>query len=139
MRKIDKIIIHCTATREGQAVSVADVSRWHKERGFNSIGYHYLLGLNGEVWEGRQLDVIGAHTTGYNAESIGICYVGGLDAKGKPKDTRTIKQKEALITLIKKLKSKIKNEITVHGHYNFNANKECPCFDAYGEYKYLKI
>ena len=89
MRQINKIIIHCTATKEGQFVDVAEVTKWHKARGFNTIGYHYLIGLNGEIWTGRPLEQAGAHTEGYNANSIGICYVGGLDANSKPKDTRT--------------------------------------------------
>ena len=129
MRKIDKIIIHCTATREGQTVSVADVTAWHKARGFKTIGYHYLIGLNGEIWQGRLLAEVGAHTTGQNANSIGICYVGGLAADGKtPKDTRTDKQKETLKKLINTCKKSYPNA-TIHGHYEF-ANKACPCFDV---------
>jgi len=128
MRKISKIIIHCTATKEGQPFAVADVAKWHKARGFNDIGYHYLIGLKGEVWEGRKEGVVGAHTEGQNANSIGICYVGGLDANGKPKDTRTLAQKESLLQLVKELKKRYP-QATVHGHKEF-ANKACPCFDV---------
>ncbi|MDR3226041.1 MAG: N-acetylmuramoyl-L-alanine amidase [Prevotellaceae bacterium] len=129
MRKIDKIIIHCTATPEGRKVTVADVDAWHRQRGFAKIGYHYLIGLNGEVWQGRKLDEIGAHTTGQNANSIGICYVGGLAADGKTaKDTRTAAQKEALKNLIVACKKSYPTA-TIHAHYEF-ANKACPCFDV---------
>ena len=128
MRLITKIIVHCTATKEGQSVSVADVTKWHKARGFNTIGYHYLIGLNGEVWEGRKEQIVGAHTEGHNSNSIGVCYVGGLDANSKPKDTRTAAQKESLLKLIKKLKERYP-KATVHGHKEFAA-KACPCFDV---------
>jgi len=133
MRQISKIIIHCTATKERQAVSVADVTKWHKARGFSTIGYHYLIGLNGEIWAGRPLEQIGAHTENHNANSIGICYVGGLDENGKPKDTRTAAQKASMLQLINELKAKYP-QATVHGHKEF-ANKACPCFDV----KNLKI
>ena len=128
MRKIDKIIIHCTATPEGRAVTVEDVTRWHRDRGFLKIGYHYLVGLNGEVWAGRPPEQVGAHTAGYNINSIGVCYAGGLDANMKPKDTRTAAQKESLIALIKELRGKYP-DATVHGHNEFAA-KACPCFDV---------
>jgi len=136
MRQITKIIVHCTATREGQTVTVADVIKWHKARGFNTIGYHYLIDLNGTLWTGRSEELAGAHTEGHNANSIGICYVGGLDANLKPKDTRTDEQKKILLSTLKYLKKKYPNA-TIHGHSEF-ANKACPCFDAKNEYKSIK-
>ena len=132
MRKIDKIIIHCTATPEGRRVTVEDVTRWHRDRGFQRIGYHYLISLEGTIWTGRPVEQIGAHTTGHNAESIGVCYVGGVDANMKPKDTRTTAQKESLLRIIRELKQQF-TEATIHGHREF-ANKACPCFDV-SEYK----
>ena len=85
MRKIDKIIIHCSATPEGRVVTVTEIDKWHREKGYNGIGYHYVIGLNGEVWKGRDINLIGAHTQGQNANSIGICYVGGVDKNMKAK------------------------------------------------------
>ena len=128
MRKIDKIIIHCTATPEGRVVTVKDVDTWHKERGFSGIGYHYLIGLNGEVWTGRPIEQIGAHTLGYNENSVGVCYVGGCAQDMKPKDTRTAAQKLALTKLVKELKAKYP-AATIHGHYEYAA-KACPSFDV---------
>ena len=90
-RKIKEIIIHCTATKEGRNYSVEDVDLWHRERGFDCIGYHYLVDLNGLILTGRDIGRVGAHCKGHNANSIGICYVGGLDKNGKSKDTRTDK------------------------------------------------
>ncbi|MBO5749348.1 MAG: N-acetylmuramoyl-L-alanine amidase, partial [Bacteroidaceae bacterium] len=75
MRRIDKIIVHCTATPEGREVSVKEIDRWHRERGFKCIGYHYVIGLDGKVSEGRPIEEIGAHCTGQNSHSVGVCYV----------------------------------------------------------------
>lgn len=129
MRTIKEIIIHCTATPEGRAVSVADVTAWHKQRGFNTIGYHYLIGLNGELWKGRNELTIGAHCIGHNSYSIGVCYVGGLAIDGKTaKDTRTGAQKVSLEKLIRELKLKYPYA-TIHGHNEFAA-KACPSFNV---------
>lgn len=128
MRKITKIIVHCTATPEGRAVSVAQVDAWHKERGFRCIGYHYLVGLDGTVTAGRPEQEMGAHCLGHNYESIGVCYVGGLDrVTGEPKDTRTRAQRSALRRLVEQLRDRYPGA-TVHGHREFAA-KACPCFD----------
>ena len=128
MRKINKIIIHCTATAEGKNYTAADIDRWHKTMGFSKIGYHYIILLDGTVETGRPLEMQGAHTYGHNADSIGICYVGGLDCLGNPKDTRTTAQRSALEELVKKLKKRFPKAV-IHGHRDF-ANKDCPCFDV---------
>ena len=128
MRKIDKIIVHCTATPAGREVTVADVKAWHKARGFRTIGYHYLVYLDGTVHAGRRESEVGAHCLGQNARSIGVCYVGGLDAAtGEPRDTRTPAQRRALRELIGSLRRRYPSA-TVHGHREFAA-KACPCFD----------
>ncbi|MDR0833857.1 MAG: N-acetylmuramoyl-L-alanine amidase [Candidatus Symbiothrix sp.] len=136
MRKINEIIVHCTATPEGRNVTVAEVDKWHRARGFNGIGYHYLIGLDGTVLKGRDIELVGAHCLNHNANSIGVCYVGGLALDGKTaKDTRTIAQRNALKSLLKDLKTKYPGA-TIHGHREY-ANKACPCFDAKNEYKDL--
>ena len=134
MRKITEIIIHCSATPEGRKVTTAQIDRWHKERGFEKIGYHYVIYLDGSIHEGRKEEEIGAHTVGHNANSIGICYVGGCAKDGRtPKDTRTDAQKNALCGLLSELVKKYPNA-SIHGHREF-ANKACPCFDVKAEYK----
>lgn len=133
MRKINYIIIHCTATPEGRRVTNEEITRWHKARGFRTIGYHYVVYLDGTVHVGRPENEIGAHCQGRNADSIGVCYVGGLDKSGKPKDTRTPLQKQALARLLKQLRVKYPNAV-ICGHRDF-ANKACPCFDAKNEYQ----
>lgn len=133
MRTINEIIVHCTATPEGKDYTVDDITRWHKERGFKTIGYHYVVYRDGSVHEGRPLAEVGAHCKGHNAHSIGVCYVGGLTADGrKAKDTRTLEQKEALVLLLVRLKTQF-TLAEIHGHRDFAA-KECPSFDATREY-----
>lgn len=132
MSTIDEIIIHCSATKEGQAFTVADIDRWHRARGFAGIGYHYVIYLDGSIHEGRPLSQPGAHCTNHNQRSIGVCYIGGLDAAGRPKDTRTPEQRASLRSLVESLKKQYPNA-TVHGHYEF-ANKACPCFDVHAEF-----
>ena len=128
MRTIDKIIIHCSDTPDGRAVTVDEIRRWHKERGFSDIGYHYVIMLDGSVRNGRPLEQAGAHCKGQNAHSIGICYVGGCDLNRRPKDTRTDAQKTAMAGLIRELKRRFPTA-TIHGHNEF-ANKACPSFDV---------
>lgn len=127
MRKITEIIIHCSATPAGRHFTVHDIDRWHRARGFSSIGYHYVIYLDGSVHPGRPVEDIGAHCLGHNAHSIGVCYIGGLDADTlEPADTRTPEQRTALRELIAKLQEQYPGA-TVHGHNEF-ADKACPCF-----------
>ena len=137
MRKINKIIIHCTATPEGRHHDVADIRSWHLKRGFNDIGYHYLIHIDGTVEEGRPLNKQGAHCSGENKGSIGLCYVGGMskDMK-KAKDTRTQAQKDSLINLMHELIYKYNKDMTIHGHNEY-ANKACPSFNVQEEYANL--
>lgn len=146
-RKINYIVIHCTATREGQHVTVADIDRWHKQRGWKGIGYHYVVYLDGVVHAGRPIEQVGAHVgSPHNADSIGIVYVGGLDKSGQPKDTRTFAQKMSLQKLIEELHAKYP-EASILGHRDFSPDKNhngkiekwewmkaCPSFDVTSEY-----
>jgi N-acetylmuramoyl-L-alanine amidase len=133
LREIDKIIVHCTATPEGRHTTVDDVRRWHLDRGWSDIGYHFLIYLDGSLHEGRPIERVGAHCKGHNEESIGIAYVGGIDKVNfKPKDTRTEEQKEALVYILEYLKIQHAHA-TIHGHNDF-ASKACPSFNATKEY-----
>ena len=135
-RRIDEIIIHCTATPEGKDYDIAEIRRWHLQRGFSDIGYHYVVYRDGSVHEGRDVDIAGAHCTGRNSHSIGVCYVGGCASDGKtPKDTRTEAQKAALLSLLMDLKA-LYPAAKIYGHHDF-ANKACPCFQARKEYARL--
>lgn len=147
MRTIKTIVLHCSATKQGQHVTVAEIEKWHRERGFTKVGYHYIIYLDGTIVEGRPLIESGAHVAGNNSKTIGICYVGGLDKSGKAVDTRTPEQKAAILFLLQQLKEKFP-KATICGHRDYspdiNGNgviepfeyiKQCPCFDAKAEYK----
>lgn len=135
MRQIKYIIIHCSATKAGQNFHAKDIDKWHRERGFDEIGYHKVIDLDGTVENGRSISKIGAHCKGHNADSIGICYIGGLDKDGNPCDTRTEDQKIALRATIEYFKSRFPNAKVV-GHRDMpNVHKACPCFNAKEEYK----
>ncbi|ULB33003.1 N-acetylmuramoyl-L-alanine amidase [Proteiniphilum propionicum] len=132
MRKINKIIIHCSATPEGRHVTVQDIDRWHRDRGFSQIGYHWVIYLDGSIHKGRSEEIAGAHVVGHNANSVGICYIGGVDEMMRPKDTRTKEQRATMRSLVSSLKNK-HPDATVHGHNEFAA-KACPSFDVKKEF-----
>jgi N-acetylmuramoyl-L-alanine amidase len=135
-RKLSRIILHCTATPEGKHFDVATIRRWHvKDRGWKDIGYHYVIYLDGSVHEGRPLEQVGAHTSGHNADSIGVVYVGGCDAKMKAKDTLNEAQEVAMVNLIEALRA-AHGEMTLHGHNEFAA-KACPSFNVKTKFHWL--
>ena len=136
MREINKIIIHCTATREGQDISVDTIRKWHVEdNGWSDIGYHFFIDINGNLHEGRDITRKGAHTLGENDDSIGIAYAGGVSDDLAWKDTRNKEQKETLLFLLTYLKT-LFPKVEIYGHRDFSA-KECPSFDAREEYKHI--
>lgn len=149
MRKIKYIVLHCSATKEGVPFGIEDIGRWHRQRGFRKVGYHYVILLDGTIRKGRDIAQVGAHVQGSNANSIGICYIGGLDADGKPKDTRTEEQKASLFFLLQQLREQFPDAM-ICGHRDFSPDlngdgiiepwewmKACPCFDAIDEYQSL--
>lgn len=133
-RTINEIIIHCTATPEGKDYTVDTIRQWHRQRGFSDVGYHYIIHYNGQIDDGRDVNVAGAHCSGHNSHSIGIAYIGGMTADNKSaKDTRTDEQRTAIKRLLRALRS-IYPKAKIHGHRDFAA-KACPSFDATSEYK----
>ena len=133
MRKINKLIVHCTATPEGRHTTVDDIRSWHKQRGWSDIGYHIVIYLDGTVHEGRPVEIQGAHCKGHNKDSIGIAYVGGINKTDfKPEDTRTDEQKESLAFMLEYYKTRHPDAV-VYGHNDFSS-KACPSFNAKKEY-----
>ena len=133
-RTIKEIIVHCSATPEGKDYTLDTIRQWHLQRGFSDIGYHYIIHPDGKVEEGRDVNIAGAHCSGHNSKSIGICYIGGMPADNKKaKDTRTDEQRAILLWLLIKMR-KLYPNAKIHGHRDFAA-KDCPSFDATEEYK----
>lgn len=130
MRQINDLVVHCSATAEGRDFSAADIDRWHRERGWSGIGYHFVIRLDGTLEPGRPLQTPGAHVAGHNARSIGICLIGGIDAKGKSKNTFTEAQMRSLVTLLKDLRARYP-ATRILGHRDYpGVAKDCPCFDV---------
>lgn len=142
MRKIDMIVIHCSATRADVPLSPRQLDEMHRQRGFDGCGYHYYVRRDGEICTMRPVDRPGAHAKGYNQHSIGVCYEGGLDEQGRPADTRTELQKRSLRVLVRVLAMDFQTRRIV-GHRDLSPDlngdgviepkewtKVCPCFDV---------
>ncbi len=136
MRRIDLIVIHCSATRENRSFPVTSLIACHQAR-FGFTGYHYYITRDGQTYQTRHENLVGAHARHYNKHSIGVCYEGGLDANGRPADTRTEAQKHALWALLKSLRQDYP-EAKILGHRDLpHVAKSCPCFNAEAEYAEL--
>ena len=151
-RKVTLSVIHCSATREDVDYTFEQCQKDHRERGFNRCGYHFFIRKDGTIHIGRPLDIPGAHVAGHNSNSVGICYEGGLDSKGKAKDTRTEAQKESIIKCILEAMDyagpgSVKR---ITGHRDLSPDKDgdgvvepnefvkmCPSFSCEPEYRHL--
>lgn len=127
----DFIVVHCSATQAKADIGAADIDRWHRGQGWQTLGYHYVIRRNGVVEEGRDESVIGAHVQNHNANSIGICMAGGVAADGKtPENNFTPEQFASLKSLVARLKTKYPNAV-VQGHRDFpGVAKACPSFSV---------
>jgi N-acetylmuramoyl-L-alanine amidase len=134
LRKITSIAVHCSATKEGQHFTAKDIDGWHRKQGWKEIGYNAVVLLDGTIEPGRDEAKIPSHAAGQNANSIAICYVGGVDKAGKPKDTRTPAQRIALRSWLTAKRKEYPNA-KILGHRDYpNVAKACPSFDAKAEY-----
>ena len=135
---VSYIIIHCSATRETQDYTPEQLKHDHLARGFIDVGYHFYIRKDGTVTKHRRLNEVGAHCRPFNRCSIGVCYEGGLDANGKPKDTRTLKQRASLAGLLLDLHRQFPKAV-IRGHCEMPGAviKACPCFVASKEFAYL--
>ena len=141
-KRTDYLVVHCSATRPEMDVGVNDIRKWHMAKGWIDVGYHYVIRRNGVVEAGRRLHTIGAHVKGYNATSVGICLVGGLDKGSQPADNFTPSQKKSLRKLLVELSARF-TSAKVLGHRDLSPDvngdgvidrrewlKDCPCFDV---------
>ena len=135
---VSYLIIHCSATRESQDYTPEQLKHDHLARGFIDVGYHFYIRKDGTVTQHRRLNEVGAHCRPFNRCSIGVCYEGGLDANGKPKDTRTLKQRASLIALVLDLHRQFPNAV-IRGHNEMPGAtiKECPNFRPSKEFAYM--
>lgn len=137
MREINRIILHCSATPEGANFTAADIRSWHLARGWSDIGYHYVIGIDGTVESGRCISKQGAHTKGHNKDSIGICYIGGVDSDRKPINTLTWDQRVSIKQLCRSLRRVLNKPLYLHGHNEFSS-KACPSFAVADEFDRLQ-
>ena len=136
-RPVLYIVVHCTASKVTTNFTLKDLRHLHVDIcHWSDIGYHFYITKDGKIHTCRPMSKIGAHVKGYNRCSIGVCYEGGLNARGRPADTRTPAQKESLIEVLSALKERFPKAKIV-GHYELGANKACPCFCASKEYSFL--
>jgi N-acetyl-anhydromuramyl-L-alanine amidase AmpD len=138
----DFIVVHCSATKATLDIGVREITQWHIQRGFDTVGYHYVIRRSGELETGRRESAIGAHVRGHNANSIGICLAGGVDAHNKPENNFTVQQFATLELLLKQLKDRYPTARTL-GHRDLSPDKNgdgkitpnefikaCPSFDV---------
>jgi N-acetylmuramoyl-L-alanine amidase len=130
-RDVDLLVVHCSATRESQDIGVEDIRRWHKQRGFLDVGYHYVIRRDGTRETGRPEAVPGAHARGWNHRSIGICLAGGVMPNGTtPEDNFTVAQWDELKALLLELRTRYPDaDIVGHGDLP-GVNKACPSFNV---------
>ena len=137
MRTITLIIVHCSAVKPWQQSGVKDIDNWHRDKGWKGCGYHYVVRRDGSIEKARPVEEVGAHCVNHNRHSIGVCYEGGLNAKGQEDDTRTEVQKRAMRELLQQLHARFPRAV-IAGHNVFNPGKRCPCFNAAAEYADLQ-
>lgn len=136
-RPIKSVLLHCSATKPTQKVTVEDINDWHRARGWDGIGYHYVIYRDGSIHTGRQLDVQGAHAIGFNKKSIGVCYIGGIDKDGEWQDNMTKKQEAAFRDLYKSLCTVFGSKLNLYGHNDLTPAKACPSFKVKSKFKDL--
>lgn len=149
--KVEKLVVHCSATKPDQNIGRDEINRWHKDRGWLMIGYHIVIRLDGAIEYGREYNQAGAHAVGHNHNSISICLIGGLDKNGNPADTFTFAQRQSLAEVLRGLQLLYPNAIIL-GHRDLSPDrnndgvitqdewlKECPCIDIRSELGDLNV
>lgn len=128
--KTDLIVVHSSATPPDMDIGAYEISRWHKDRGFDDIGYHVVIRRDGEIEYGRPLDVRGAHAKGFNSRSIGVCVVGGVDSNMEAELNFTEEQFSSLDRVLTALQG-LFLDTSVVGHKDLPATStKCPSFDV---------
>lgn len=119
MRKLKRMIVHCSASDAPEADNIDTIRKWHLLRGWNDVGYHFFIRKDGAIEKGRDVSVVGAHTKGHNHDSIGICLSGEKEF--------TLDQYIALGALLQILQVEY-GDMSIHPHNEYNKDKTCPNF-----------
>lgn len=140
--RVNKLVVHTSATPPSMDIGVREIDQWHRKRGWLKVGYHFVIRRDGTVEIGRKRDEMGAHVSGHNSDSLGICLIGGVDAKGKPENNYTAEQMASLKLVLAGLKF-IHPHARICGHRDLSPDKngdgvitpnewlkDCPCFDV---------
>lgn len=127
-KKTDWLIVHCSATTPAMNIGTKEIDRWHRRKGWLGIGYHFVIRRDGTVETGRALAAVGAHTEGFNAVSVGICLVGGVNDTDNPENNFTPEQFDSLEKLLRDVIAEYPTA-KITGHQRF-ANKACPSFSV---------
>lgn len=123
------LTIHCAATPAGRDVKAATISDWDRKK-FGQVSYHHVIELDGTTVRTLPDTARGAHVAKANTGNIGICYVGGVDAKMQPQDTRTTAQRAALKAIVADYQRRYPG-IIIRGHRDWpGVKKACPSFDV---------
>lgn len=127
----DYIVVHCSATAPGMDIGRADIDRWHRAKGWNGIGYHFVIRRDGTIETGRPRDAIGAHVENWNAVSLGICMAGGVAANGATAENNFTQDQWVSLTALLKELQEVYPKATIQGHRDFpRVAKACPSFDV---------
>lgn len=128
-RPVNRLFIHCAATPPTMDIGAKEIRKWHKDKGWSDIGYHWVIRRNGKIEDGRPINKVGAHVKGYNTGSLAICMIGGVDIEMNPTPNFTDKQWHTLELMVRSIKAQIPH-ITIHGHNEFDHGKACPSFSV---------
>jgi len=134
LNSITTIFVHCSATPPNRDVTVKDIDTWHKNKGWDQIGYHYYIDIHGVAHQGRSIDRVGAHAKGNNYNSIGICYAGGVDENNTPQDTLTAAQQRTMANIILALGCVLQRSLLLRGHKEVST-KSCPSFNVQEKFR----
>lgn len=126
-RPVDLLVIHCTATPPEMDIGVKEIRKWHMDKGWSDVGYHWVIRRDGTIEDGRPVNLIGAHTRGYNKKSLGLAMVGGVDENMRPEANFTGKQWHSLGLMCRGTRA-VLPKIAIQGHNEFDFGKACPSF-----------
>lgn len=129
MREVTTLIVHCSATKPDMDIGADEIRDWHvNDNGWSDIGYHWVIRRGGTIDVGRDEEIQGAHARGHNADSIGVCMVGGINDAGDPDCNFTADQWAALEAVVRSALDQY-GDLQIIGHRDVST-KDCPCFDV---------